>query len=134
MEGDIDYFITTLIKSKPQNPKSIQLEILNDKSTSEKDIFNFLVEIFTKIMKRLFGDSNGSVNLDIIDENNSNLITDYFKSFSMMLYFEKYNLNGDIVYKNYKNNIETNGKNKLNEDCLNIRTNNFRYKFFFDYL
>ena len=49
MEGDIDYFINTLIKSKPQNPKSIRLEIINDKSTSEKDIFKFLVEIFTKL-------------------------------------------------------------------------------------
>ena len=65
---------------------------------------------------------------------NSNLITDYFKSFSIILYFEKYDLSGNVIFKNYKNNIETNSKNKLNEDCLNIRTSNFRYKFFFDYL
>lgn len=134
MEGDIDYFINTLIKSKPQKSKSIRLEILNDKSISEKDIFNFLVEIFTKIMKKLFGDAKGIVNLDTINEDNSSLIMNYFKSFSIMLYFEKYDLSGKNIFKNYKNNIETNSKNKLNEDCLNINTNNFRYKFFFDYL
>ena len=133
-EGTVDYFVDQLIKSPPQSEKSIQLQILNEDNNTDKDIFNILIEIFTKLMKQLHGNNNGEVNLDNLTEKDSIIINNYYKSFGMVMYFEKYNMQNNIVFKNYNNLSNSKSKSKLNEDCLNIKTNNFKYKFFFDFL
>ena len=65
-EGSLDYFINEIIKSEPKSERSIQLEILNEEKNTDT-IFNFLVEVFTKIAKKLYSNSSGIVNLDNID-------------------------------------------------------------------
>ena len=89
-EGTVDYFVDQLIKSPPQSEKSIQLQILNEDNNTDKDIFNILIEIFTKLMKQLHGNNNGEVNLDNLTEKDSIIINNYYKSFGMVMYFEKF--------------------------------------------
>ena len=129
-EGSLDYFINEIIKSEPKSERSIQLEILNEEKNTDT-IFNFLVEVFTKIAKKLYSNSSGIVNLDNIDIPKLNKIEKYFKSFGMQFFVEKSKINNEVVYTNdtkrtYKNN-------ELNQNCLNIKSS-FKYKIYFDYL
>ena len=52
--GSIDDFIESLVSSPPQSPKSLHLRIETD---DFENTFQILVEIFTKSMKYLYGDS-----------------------------------------------------------------------------
>ena len=79
-EGTLDDFIDKLVSSPVQNPKSIKLELLEEE-TNNDTVFNVLIEIFSKTMKYIYGDRNGRVDLDLLDEEALTKMSKYFNSF-----------------------------------------------------
>ena len=84
--GSIDDFIETLISSPPQSPKSLRLEITID---DFENTFQVLVEIFTKSMKYLYGDSRGRVDLDKMSQTVIDTMSQYYRSFGYNIYVDK---------------------------------------------
>jgi len=131
-EGTLDDFIDKLVSAPPQNPNSIKLELIseeNDVST----VFNILVEIFSKMMKYIYGDRNGRVDLDLLDEEALTKMSKYFNSFGFNLYLEKFeggnNRNKTSFGVNENKPIKA---DELKAQCLKIQTTQNLYVFFFD--
>ena len=131
-EGTLDDFIDKLVSAPPQNPNSIKLELIseeNDVST----VFNILVEIFSKMMKYIYGDRNGRVDLDLLDEEALTKMSKYFNSFGFNLYLEKFeggnNRNKTSFGVNENKPIKA---DELKAQCLKIQTQQNLYVFFFD--
>lgn len=131
-EGTLDDFIDKLVSAPPQNPNSIKLELIseeNDVST----VFNILVEIFSKMMKYIYGDRNGRVDLDLLDEEALTKMSKYFNSFGFNLYLEKFeggnNRNKTSFGVNENKPIKA---DELKAQCLKIQTPQNLYVFFFD--
>ena len=125
--GSIDDFIETLVSSPPQSPKSLHLKIETD---DFENIFQVLVEIFTKSMKYLYGDPMGRVNLDKMDQNTLDTMTQYYHSFG-------YNLNVDKIEGANITSYGATEKTPVNENdlkahCLKIQTKENMYVIYFD--
>ena len=76
-DGSIDDFIENLVCSPPQSPKSLNLQINTE---DYENMFQVLVEIFTKSMKFLYGDSRGRVDLDKMNQTDLDTMSKYFNS------------------------------------------------------
>lgn len=85
-EGSLDDFIDNLVSAPPQAPSTYHL--INEESNLDT-VFNILVEIFTKVMKYVYSDRTGKVNLDSLDESAYSLMSKYFNSFGFNIYLDK---------------------------------------------
>ena len=124
-EVGIDELINNIFYSPPKNEKSINLDLDCD---DIKQVFQVLVEIFTKGMKIKFGDNAGSVNLDELALEDFNLMKEYFASFGFKLFFDKEDKNTGEKYKSYK---EEDMVGELSNEYMGITTANNRYCFYF---
>ena len=125
--GSIDDFIENLISSPPQSPKSLHLKIETD---DFENMFQILVEIFTKSMKYLYGDPIGRVDLDKMNQNTLDTMSQYYQSFG-------YNLNVDKIEGANITSYGATEKNPVNENdlkahCLKIQTKENMYVIYFD--
>lgn len=120
---DIDSFVNHILLSSPKTAKSIQLDIDIGKDNISKVLFEMLLELFTKIMKSLYG---SNINLDKMSENNIAIVIKYFMSFGIKIIY-------DINPNNINNNILIN-KNELKDHYLNLKTSENYYRISFDYL
>ena len=98
-EGSIKYFVNKLLSSQPQTPKSIQLEIDLEEQNIEGG-FKCLVEIFTLMIKSLYSDHTGQVNLSKLTEDDISLVINYFNSFGYQLYVHVSDENGKEIFDN----------------------------------
>lgn len=131
MEGTLDDFIDQLVSAPPRPDKSIQLE-LGEKTEDDKETFKSLIEIFTKVMKYIYGDNQGVVKLESLSDEDLNLVDNYFKSFGIKIYYEVFSNSNQLLKTN---NSEKNfSKFPLKDHCLNLKTSIGTYKIFFDYL
>jgi hypothetical protein len=133
-EGSIKNFVNKLLNSEPQNPKSIHLEIDSDEQNVESG-FKCLIEIFTLMMKYLYGNNSGQVNLSNLTEEEIIVVINYYKSFGYQLYVQ-INENGKEIYTNYTGQSADDNKEKdtLLNHYLNINSKGKIYKIFFDFL
>ena len=132
-EGTLDDFILNLIKYPPQGPKTIHLELIDDEFEAS-DTFKVLIEIFTKIMKGIYGDSRGRVNLDILGEEEVSNVSKYFASFGFQFFVDKFEGNN----KNKTSFGTTEDRpikdGELKAECLKIQTASNLYVIYFDFL
>ena len=118
-------------KIKPEC--SIQFYLDTDDNSIE-DIFHMLLELFTEGMKILFSEDNKTVDLSKINNDQFNTISNYFKSFGFIIY---YNIIPEITDE-YINNLDElpdlNTPNKINlsDYFLRLKSNNINYKLSFD--
>lgn len=124
---EIDEFIENIFQMQPGAPHSVQLQVLADDDT--ESIFKFLVEVFTKGMILLYGDSNDKVNLDKVTDADFYLVKQYFNSFGVEIFLERTNLQ-----TNETNGIMPDKQNDLNNRVINLVSNNIRFTVAFDYL
>lgn len=117
----MDKMIEQIFTNKPANPNSITIQLQNQENKSEKQLFNILLEIFTKGMVILYGDSKKQVDLSTLTEDNFITIKQYFNSFGYNVF---YTINDKI-------NIVTN--TGLRSYYIELNKNNLRYKICFDY-
>jgi len=125
-EGCLDDFIDSLVSARPQEPRSIQLEIMTEEGNTE-NAFKILVEIFTKVMRYLYGDSNNVVNLDELEKEDFERVEQYFASFGYSLFVDKVTEEEIISASQIKDG-------DLRGHCLNIKTANSKYTVYFDQL
>jgi hypothetical protein len=125
--GSIDDFIETLVSSPPQSPKSLHLEINID---DFENTFQILVEIFTKSMKYLYGDSRGRVDLDKMSQTVLDTISQYYQSFGFNIYVDK--IEGANITSYGATEKTPVNENDLKAQCLKIQTKENMYVIYFD--
>ena len=125
--GSIDDFIENLVSSPPQSPKSLHLKIEID---DFENIFQVLIEIFTKSMKYLYGDSRGRVDLDKMNQTVLDTMTQYYQSFGYHIYVDKIaGANITSYGATEKNPVN---ENDLKAHCLKIQTKDNMYVIYFE--
>ena len=130
-EGSLDDFIDNLVSSPPQAPNTYCL--LNDEEESNLDtIFNILVEIFTKVMKYVYSDRTGKVNLDNLDESAYSLMSKYFNSFGFNIYLDKIEGTNKVSFGTTEDSPIRG--DELKAKCLRIKTQQYQYVIYFDVL
>ena len=130
-EGSLDDFIDNLVSAPPQAPNTYRL--LNDEEESNLDTtFNILVEIFTKVMKYVYSDRTGKVNLDNLDESAYSLMSKYFNSFGFNIYLDKIEGTNKVSFGTTED-TPIRG-DELKAKCLRIKTQLYQYVIYFDIL
>ena len=130
-EGSLDDFIDNLVSAPPLAPNTYRL--LNDEEESNLDtIFNILVEIFTKVMKYVYSDRTGKVNLDNLDEDAYSLMSKYFNSFGFNIYLDKIEGTNKVSFGTTEDSPLRG--DELKAKCLRIKTQFYQYVIYFDVL
>jgi len=130
-EGSLDDFIDNLVSAPPQAPNTYRL--LNDEEESNLDTtFNILVEIFTKVMKYVYSDRTGKVNLDNLDESAYSLMSKYFNSFGFNIYLDKIEGTNKVSFGTTEDSPIRG--DELKAKCLRIKTQLYQYVIYFDIL
>ncbi len=128
-EGSLDDFIDNLVSAPPQFPNTYRL--INE-DTDLDTIFNILVEIFTKVMKYIYSDRTGKVNLDYLDDDAYSIMSNYFNSFGFNIYFDKIEGTNKISFGTTED-TPIRG-DELKAKCLRIKTQQYQYVIYFDVL
>ena len=125
--GSIDDFIENLVSSPPHPPKSLHLEIETD---DFENIFQILVEIFTKSMKILYGVPRGRVDLDKMNQSDLDKMSQYYHSFGYNIYVDRIESANITSYgATEKTPVK---ENDLKAQCLKIQTKENMYVIYFD--
>lgn len=95
-ESTLDEMIAEVFTSSPKGVNTIQLQT---DGLELKELFAMMLEIFTKGMKILFGDSEGKVNLENITEEQFIEVKQRFRSFGIEIFYniKPYLSPGDIT-------------------------------------
>jgi hypothetical protein len=128
-EGSLDDFIDNLVSTPPQAPSTYRL--INEESNLDT-VFNILVEIFTKVMKYVYSDRTGKVNLDCLDESAYSLMSKYFNSFGFNIYLDKIEGTNKVSFGTTED-TPIRG-DELKAKCLRIKTQLYQYVIYFDIL
>jgi len=128
-DGSIDDFIENLVSSPPQSPKSLNLQINTE---DFENMFQVLVEIFTKSMKFLYGDSRGRVDLDKMNQTDLDTMSKYFNSFGYNIYVDR--IEGANITSYGATEKNPVNENDLKAHCLKIQTKENMYVIYFDNL
>ena len=128
-EGSLDDFIDNLVSAPPQAPSTYRL--INEESNLDT-VFNILVEIFTKVMKYVYSDQTGKVNLDSLDESAYSLMSKYFNSFGFNIYLDKIEGTNKVSFGTTED-TPIRG-DELKAKCLRIKTQLYQYVIYFDIL
>jgi len=92
IDGSIDDFIDFLYSQPPLPANQVVFDwgtILEGSNQPIDDLFQGLLEIWTKGMSRLFGNQSGTVDLDCLNYENASRMEQYFNSMGFSIYFQK---------------------------------------------
>ena len=125
MKLDINYqninfeeLIEIIFNSPPKEKSSIPISF---ESNNLKDMHEALVMFFTEGMKKKFGDTEGKVNLLLLDDKDFSYINNYFGSISIYMNYKFYNITDyEIMQNNHFSNKEY---QKLEDYCFKLRIN-----------
>ena len=134
MEISFKDLINKLFNEPYKPPKSIQLSFVEQLEI--KDIFEFLLEVFTFGGKKLFGNQEGKIDLDSCTDTEINMINNYCKSIGFTMYIDKYTGDDtrivDFHSMSYQN-ININDNTQLKELKLPLNCKKNVYVIYFDY-
>ena len=88
MEVEIDELINTVFREQPKGPNDIQLSFVDDMEL--KELFEFLLMVFTKGCKIHYADSNGVVNLALCTDTEFKHIDKYMRSMGFKVIIDRY--------------------------------------------
>ena len=88
MEVEIDELINTVFREEPKGPNDIQLSFVDDMEL--KELFEFLLMVFTKGCKIHYADNNGVVNLALCTDTEFKHIDKYMRSMGFKLIIDRY--------------------------------------------
>ena len=138
MDVDLKTLASHIFSSSPKEPKSIQLQFLEH--MSNKDLFEFLLELFTEGSKIKYGihqEDKIIVDLNSWTDTELDNLKDYFKSISFKLIVDIYHINDTLNINfdeiNYRKKVLTNN-NHLREYKLPLNVGNNIFVINFDYL
>jgi hypothetical protein len=138
MDVDLKNLASHIFSSSPKEPKSIQLQFLEH--MSNKDLFEFLLELFTEGSKIKYGilrENKVIVDLNSWNDNELDIMKDYFKSISFKLIVDIYHINDALNINfdeiNYRKKNLTNN-NHLRDFKLPLNVGSSIFVINFDYL
>lgn len=88
----LDDFVQFLYSQPPMNHNQVVFDwmtILEGSNRPIDDLFEGLLEIWTKGMAILFGNQEGKVDLDVLSLQNAGIIEQYFNSMGFTIFFQK---------------------------------------------
>lgn len=130
---DSNNFIEFIFSNEPKSIKSIDLKFEN---TNLKNLFEDLLDIFTKGMKLKYG-KNDKVDLSSLTKHNIEHFNKYFNSFGFELNIniEPFDIINGNKYEYMKyDKININSNTKLNELKLPFLSNDIVYIISFDFI
>ena len=134
MEVNTNQLIDQIFNQPPMPTHSIRLSFVEDMNV--QDLFEFLLTVFTEGGKKLYGDSEGKINLDMCTDNELNIINDYCKSIGFKFIMDKYDP-ADAQYIDfnamYYKNIKITDRTLLKELHLTMHCKKNIYVLTFDY-
>jgi hypothetical protein len=98
IEIDLDDLVIRLFNDEPKEAKSIYINFERD---NIKELFEDLISIFNTGCKILFGDSNGKVILENLDEDEFQYLNRYFNSIGFDIYYTIYDEYNVSLLKGY---------------------------------
>lgn len=123
MEVYIDTLVEEIFGKPPKEKNEIQLSLVGEYSELD-GLFEFLMDLFTRGCKLLYGDENGRVQLEKATDKELDLMKKYFASFGLELIIDRYDEQDTMVIDfdaiNYKN-ITINDDTKLEELALPLK-------------
>lgn len=138
LDCSLDDFIQFLFQNPPLPKNQVVFDwftILQDSTQPIDDLFQGLLEIWTKGMARLFGDLNARVDLDTLSIDNVQLIEQYFNSMGFTIYYQRTSLD-DASQVSGRWPPPPPGPNQTNDRLcsrvLHLNTSNARYEICFD--
>lgn len=132
IEADVDLILDSLLQDAPKPPKSVNICF---EGASIKEVFEFLLDLTTKIFKFLYGDDKGQVNLALLQLNHFQTVQAYIESIGFKIHFERLNASADILnflYNNRYDRIPITSTTRLNELMFAIKCDNIVYKISYD--
>ena len=127
-------FVDFVFQNEPKPIKSINLEFETD---NLKDLFENLLDIFTNGMKIHYGNSNGTVDLSSLTQENIVNFNKYFNSFGISLIIQIDNnavINGADYQSIKYTNINITNETKLSDLKLPFLSSGIVYIISFDFI
>ena len=115
MEIELEDLVITLFSNPPGEPNSHNISF---DTGNLVQLFESLLIIFTNGMKLLFGNANGVVELDKLNEEDIGLFQKYFNSMGFLFYFDVFedtNENRDKTQAMKYTNLNFNNNSQLRE-------------------
>ena len=98
IEIDLDELVIKIFNDEPSPPNSI---FINFERDNIKELFEDLISIFNTGCKILFGNSNGQVSLENLDEEDFIYLNRYFNSIGFNVYYNFYDEYNVSLLKGY---------------------------------
>ena len=115
MEIELEDLVITLFSNPPSEPNSHSISF---DTGNLQQLFESLLIIFTNGMKLLFGNANGVVELDKLNEEDIGLFQKYFNSIGFLFYFDVFedtNENREKTQAMKYTNLNLNNNSQLRE-------------------
>jgi len=132
---DIDELIEKVISNPPSPPKTYLLQF--EDIHNAKGLFEFCMEVFTKLSKRKYGDASGKVNIASWTPQTLTLINEYFMSmgFKFNVHILEPNDPNMAIYNSLKyGTINITPRTQLSNIVYMLTTPVKVYVIYFDYL
>lgn len=137
-EGSLDEFVETVFRMQPQPPKSIQFTAFNIDQTEQgfttQDLFELVLELWTKGMKILYANTNGIIDLDQLSYEDAEHIRKYLQSMGLDMYWgkiiEQEGMPEPIVVGHWP--PPQANQDSLHQHILRLQTPNAMYHFAFE--
>ena len=154
-ESTLDEMITELFTNSPKPVNTIKLQT---EGLQLKDLFQMLLEIFTKGMKILYGNENGTVDLESITDEQLLEVKQRFRSFGIEIFYQikpyyqpgdvtdvfdedvdednlpDFNTKDDTLHNKDLNALPTSTEDKLSDFFYTIHCSNADYRIWFDHV
>jgi hypothetical protein len=143
-EGSTDEFFSFVFsRSEPKPKKSIHFQYITDgpiaqtrqeKEEHWKDVFDFLVTIFTKAMQHFYRNEQNQVNLDQLTQKQMDRVKSYFESFGVTFTIEIYPNKKSFELTKQPETIDKEDEPSLTDYFLNFQTKERYYHLSFSLL
>ena len=133
---DIEEFLSNLIKEKPKERKNYNLEFIEE--IELKELFELLIDLFTKICKYNYADEKGVVDLKNLEETDIKYINKYFESIGFALNIKVYDYNvidyntQSYLLNNKYDKYKIDKKTSISELFFILKSSNLIYQISFD--
>jgi hypothetical protein len=142
--SDIEFFMHVFDRNEPLEPKAVQLEIPLD---TTKELFEFLLHLFTESMKFKYSHDGETVDLKLCTDGQIRELNRYFMSFGLCFICKVYHVNQFDIGNNYNKDKYTEPisldnmipyksvvSDKLNDYKFQIKVDDEIYVIFFSFI
>ena len=134
MEVDLEQLVISIFSEPPGEPRS---KTISFDTSDLRQLFESLLIIFTNGMKLLYGNSSGVVELENLEEENINLVQQYYESMGFRFFFDIYddsNENREKTQQMKYTNLTLTSQSRLKDLFFPLLSKGKIYLINFDYI